>query len=398
MQKFPKVLRFYRKKDKEYYTFGGQKFTGGLLLPQQLLGNLTEEQQFMADKMRENDNWVIHMGTWRGKSWVIYNAICEKRVKTLILCHNIQTADTMYEGIINNTTVPKEMVGLVHSKSKHPRTGIIDVMTHASFVKNFKQLTNTYWMICYDECDYNLSFPVRFDFDCMVWALICLSPKYLYGFTWTPYRAEGGVEVLNRIFGEVWTYSDEYNYTPNITQVFYRYTWTYDFETFGELMQRLNECEDRKKKQIQIYDKYKRKWNLVLTKSVKESEEINKLIPWSILLNGMLKGKELDKNMTLVNNAIDGNLGFTIVWTIDKMGRGVDIPPIDTLFMFSPVRFRWTVVQAVGRALRKYPGKSDVRILDWCDMPLLKKQQQERLKDYQKEYKIDKKSFNFINI
>jgi hypothetical protein len=44
-------------------------------------------------------------------------------------------------------------------------------------------------------------------------------------------------------------------------------------------MQRLNECEDRKKKQIQIYDKYKRKWNLVLTKSVKESEEINKLIP-----------------------------------------------------------------------------------------------------------------------
>ena len=352
----------------------------------------------MAEKMRDEDQWVIHMGTWRGKSWVIYNAICEKRVKTLILCHNIQTADTMYEGIIKNTTIPKEMVWLVHSKSKHPRTGIIDVMTHASFVKNFKQLTNTYWMICYDECDYNLSFPVRNDYDCMVWALIYLSPKYLYGFTGTPYRAEGGVEVLNRIFGEVWTYSDEYNYTPNITQVFYKYTWTYDFETFWELMQRLNECEDRKKKQIQIYDKYKRKWNLVLTKSVKESEEINKLIPWSILLNGMLKGKELENNMTLVNNAIDGNLGFTIVGTIDKMGRGVDIPPIDTLFMFSPVRFRWTVVQAVGRALRKYPGKSDVIILDWCDMPLLKKQQKERLKDYQNEYGIEKKSFNFINI
>ena len=54
----------------------------------------------------------------------------------------------------------------------------------------------------------------------------------------------------------------------------------------------------------------------------------------------MLKGKELENNMTLVNNAIDGNLGFTIVGTIDKMGRGVDIPPIDTLFLFSPVRFR----------------------------------------------------------
>lgn len=35
-------------------------------------------------------------------------------------------------------------------------------------------------------------------------------------------------------------------------------------------------------------------------------------------------------------------------------------------------------------------------ILDWCDMPLLKKQQKERLKDYQNEYNI--KTFNFINI
>jgi superfamily II DNA or RNA helicase len=102
--------------------------------------------------------------------------------------------------------------------------------------------------------------------------------------------------------------------------------------------------------------------------------------------------------MDLVNNAINDWTGFTIVWTIDKMGRGVDIPPIDTLFMFSPVRFRWTVVQAVGRALRKFPGKTDVHIFDWCDLPLLKKQQQERLKDYQKEYKIDKKSFKFITI
>ena len=50
----------------------------------------------------------------------------------------------MYEGIIKNTDIPKEYVGLVHSKSKHPRTGVIDVMTHASFVKNYKQLTNQY--------------------------------------------------------------------------------------------------------------------------------------------------------------------------------------------------------------------------------------------------------------
>ena len=398
MQKFPKVLRFYRKKDKSYYTFWGHKFTWGLLPEYTLQGVLSEEQQYMAEKIRENDNWVIHMGTGRGKSWVIYNAICEKRVRTLVLCHNIQTADTMYEGIIKNTNIPENTVGLVHSKSKHPRTGIIDVMTHASFVKNYKSLIDTYWMICYDECDYNLSFPERYDYDCMVGALIALSPKYLYGFTWTPYRAEGGVEVLNKIFGDVRTYCDDYNYTPNITQILYKYTGMYDFETFGQLMQSLNNLESRKQKQIELYKQKKRKRNLILTKSVNESNMIHSLIPWSIILTGELKWKELNESMDLISKSIDGNTGFTIVWTIDKIGRGVDIPPIDTLFLFSPVRFRWTVVQAVGRALRKYPGKTDVMIYDWCDMPILVKQQKERLKDYQKEYKLTKNDFNFINL
>lgn len=172
----------------------------------------------------------------------------------------------------------------------------------------------------------------------------------------------------------------------------------YDFETFGQLMQSLNTDEDRKKKQIEIYNKYKRKWNLVLTKSVNECEVIHKLIPNSIILNGTLGNKELAEQLHLVNKAINNNSGFTIIWTIDKMGRGVDIPPIDTLFLFSPVRFRGTVVQAVGRALRKYPGKTDVLIFDWCDLPLLKKQQVERMKDYQNEYKIDKASIKNINI
>ena len=78
-------------------------------------------------------------------------------------------------------------------------------------------------------------------------------------------------------------------------------------------MQSLNELEDRREKQIQIYQQYKRKWNLILTKSVKECEDIHNLLPGSIILNGTLGNKELTEQMDLVNKAIDGNTGFTIV-------------------------------------------------------------------------------------
>jgi hypothetical protein len=70
-------------------------------------------------------------------------------------------------------------------------------------------------------------------------------------------------------------------------------------------MKSLNTNEDRKKKQIEIYQQYKRKWNLILTKSVMESEEIHSLLPGSIILNGTLGNKELAEQMNLVNNAID---------------------------------------------------------------------------------------------
>ncbi len=56
MQKFPKVLRFYRKKDNNYYGFGGIKHMGGLIQEYKLNGKLTEEQSYMAKMMRENDN------------------------------------------------------------------------------------------------------------------------------------------------------------------------------------------------------------------------------------------------------------------------------------------------------------------------------------------------------
>ena len=70
-------------------------------------------------------------------------------------------------------------------------------------------------------------------------------------------------------------------------------------------MKTLNTNEDRKKKQIEIYQQYKRKWNLILTKSVKECEDIHMLLPGSIILNGTLGNKELAEQMNLVNNAIN---------------------------------------------------------------------------------------------
>lgn len=327
------------------------------------------------------------MGTWRGKSWVIYDTVCKKWCSALILCHNIQTADAMYEGFVQNTNIPKESIALLHSKSKDKTHKLITITTHAGFVKKWQNYTDRFWLICYDECDYNLSFPQWYDYNCMYTALTMANPVYLYGFTGTPYRAEGWQEVLNRIFWDIWTRDKaEYNFIPEIKQVDYKYHGSYVAENFQELLHNLAVDESRTTAQVNLYNENKRKRNLILVKTVEESYKFNDLIPNSILLNGQMPKMALDLEMERLFNSINANSGFTIVGTIDKMWRGVDIPPIDTIFLFSPVKFKGTVVQAVWRGLRKYPGKENVLIYDWCDLPLLKKQKNERREAYKQEY------------
>jgi len=44
-----------------------------------------------------------------------------------------------------------------------------------------------------------------------------------------------------------------------------------------------------------------------------------------------------------------------IIGSIQKTATGFDYPIIDTVFIFSSIKFENTVIQSVGRALRKYP-------------------------------------------
>lgn len=383
------MLRFYTKFCWLYYTLSLNEEQPLIKNDWFLLWKLTEEQSFMADKIKNNRSGIIHMGTGRGKSWVIYDTVCKKWVSSLILCHNIQTADTMYEGFCQNTNIPKKDIALLHSKSKHKEPALITITTHAGFVKNWEQYVNMFNLICYDECDYNLSFPQWYDYNCMYGALVLANPTYLYGFTGTPYRAEWGAEVLERIFGDIWTREKaEYNFIPEVKQIDYKYHWSYVAENFQELLHNLATDEDRTQAQVKTYNENKRKRNLILVKTVEESYKFNDLIPNSILLNGQMPKMALDLEMERLFNSINADSGFTIVGTIDKMWRGVDIPPIDTIFLFSPVKFKGTVVQAVWRGLRKYPNKTNVLIYDWCDLPLLKKQKNERREAYKQEYGI----------
>ena len=133
------------------------------------------------------------------------------------------------------------------------------------------------------------------------------------------------------------------------------------------------------------------KYNLILLEQINEVEQfyysfdsINE-VP-TVKLHWQLTIRELREQQAKLAALRDKRESFIIVWTIDMIGRWVDIPEIDTVFLFAPVKFEWTVVQAIGRALRSTPDKTEVKVYDRQDLPLLTKQAKAREKSYKIEY------------
>lgn len=421
---YPKKFKAFIKNKKEFLTLPNadsvlQPERKPLMVPVinhlqgfQYTGTLTEEQEYVMDKIERRRELkyytgLINMKTGKGKSHIIMNIVKTLQAPTIILCHNIKTLLEMVDKF-------KEFMDYepwVWYESKKNLKDIT-ITTHDSFVINEWQFDKHFDVIIYDECDYDLS-------QQMFNALCRSGAKALYGLTGTPYSKHFNNADMQKIFGKEISYQQNwelrgYNMIPQIET--YRYTSDafkeYEYANWAEEKQCLVDDKDRLKQQITLIDhkiQQGRKTILVLTERVEEAKNYYEALealresqltkPICILANLLITGEtkiaQDNKEIAMfVGNKL--NAPVVIVWTVWKMARWVDIPAIDTIMLFSALHFRWTVVQAVGRCLRNSSEKNHPLLVDWQDYPILKNQWYERKKAYIKEYGItaeDIKSF-----
>jgi superfamily II DNA or RNA helicase len=76
--------------------------------------------------------------------------------------------------------------------------------------------------------------------------------------------------------------------------------------------------------------------------------------------------------------------GIVLVATASLLGEGFDCPPLDTLFLAFPIRFKGNVVQYVGRVLRPTDTKTRIEVHDYVDVlvPVLARMHNERRRGY----------------
>ena len=126
------------------------------------------EQKYIRDTITDSDYHcgVVNMKTGRGKTHIIFWLIEYFKVPTLILCHNIKQAHETYEKLKAYSNIAESDIAILTSKSKETAIKLVTITTHSGFVKkNTETYQGNFKQIIYDECDYNLSFPERQDFD-----------------------------------------------------------------------------------------------------------------------------------------------------------------------------------------------------------------------------------------
>ena len=103
-----------------------------------------------------------------------------------------------------------------------------------------------------------------------------------------------------------------------------------------------------------------------------------------LLLHGGLGKKARSEVVQQLTDRASLERGLVLCATASLLGEGFDCPPLDTLFLAFPVRFKGNVVQYVGRVLRPTDTKIRVEVHDYVDslVPQFERMHSERRSAY----------------
>jgi len=362
---------------------------------------IQDEVMRILKKRNEEFNyrcWLIRLTTWKGKSHIILNVAEYYQTNTLVLVHNVKTLQEMYQKFKEYTNVEPWIYGGWKKEIKQ-----ITIMTKKSFTMDYNKINYFFWLVLVDEAP--IGFSKKF------WTALntffhCKNNTALYGLSGTPLKNDLTTEDLEKYFGKIIEVKNQinnwYNIIPKFTMLDYHYYEHYEFEWPAELRTAISENEERLLLQIETIHEYikNRKCLLVLTDRKLEIENFYRELSEDsnfnlIVMTGDTKVKDDDEQLA---KAKANWKPIIILGTIQKVGVGVDIPIIDTILLASAIKFKATVIQAIGRALRKYEGKTDVIVGIWNDLPVLKKQRAEKIKTICSEYWLEKKDITSINL
>lgn len=357
---------------------------------------LQEEIMRIIKKRREEFNytcWIIKLQTWKWKSLVCMDIIEYLQDTTLILVSNLKLMQEMIDKFTNMTNYIPEQYWWWKKEIWY-----ITIMTKASFLTATKEELEDFDCILVDELQTWFS-------DLFIEKMNTTYKDNknisLYWLSATPYTQNFTESDMEKYYWKIIEPKQQYDFIPSFTFFNYHHLGDYEFEMYHELKQSMIDNEDRREKQEDsILINLSKRCSLILCDRLEEIKNWEKLFfeyshtYYYIVITWETK---ITDDKIKLEEALKQDKPIVIIWSIQKVATWFDYPIIDTVFIYSSIKFESTVIQAVGRCLRKATNKKWAKVYIWNDK-ILDKQRQQKQKAINDEYWINANQIEVVEI
>ena len=358
------------------------------------LGTLREEQRRAVDALRARDFGVLAATTAFGKTVVAAALIAERSCSALILVHRRELLGQWVERLKQFLSLEEDDLGFIGGGKRKP-SGRIDVAVIQSLVSKgeVSDLVAGYGQLIVDEC-HHLS---ARSFEQVARRS---KARFVLGLSATVARKDGHQPIVFMQCGPVRYRVDAraqaqlrgFEHRVQIKTTDFQlpsHLWTQERVPMPELYAAL--AADEARNTLILNDVLAAleagRYPLVLTERRDHLEALRvrfeKFAKNVVVLRGGMGSRERQVAEEALH--VPEPEERLVLSTGRFLGEGFDDSRLDTLFLISPISWKGTLAQYVGRLHREHEGKAEVRVYDYVDanVPVLARMAAKRRAGYQ---------------
>jgi len=359
-------------------------FTEAAPIDIELRATLTPDQVVAVESLASHELGMLVAPPGSGKTVVGCGLIARHHVPTLVLVDRKPLVDQWRDRLVTHLDLGAKLIGQLgggRSKTK----GVVDVVMVQSLARrdDVTELTAGYGLVIVDECHHVPA--VTFER-----AVREIPVRRWVGLTATPYRRDGLQAMMAMHCGPVrHTMSAPAESSRHSLELIVHETAHESTDPGQHIQTTFRELVEDDVRTAAICDDIATASTggrncLVLTRWTEHLEVIASALESRgadvLVLHGQMGKKARTGVLQKLEQPPSGDAGLVLAATASLLGEGFDCPPLDTLFLAFPIKFKGSVVQYVGRVLRPTSDKTRVEVHDYVDtlVPVLARMHHER--------------------
>lgn len=330
-------------------------------------GSLYPLQREAVEAVLDHRFGVINAPTGSGKTVMGLYTIAQRKQPALVICHTKELMYQWRDKVVEFLGLPEDEIGLVGDGQKRIGAGLTIGIVN-SIYKRADKIRDHIGFLLVDECHRT---PAR----TFTEAVTAFDSRYMLGLSATPYRRDRLTKLIYYYLGD-----ERYRIEPQALQelnqimtpslvpiqtgldYFYR-------DNYQEMLTDLT--IDERRNALIAYMVLKANGSgisLVLSDRKEHCRTLFNLLreryPTEILTGEMSTKQRRETLERLHQNGVR-----ILVATSQLIGEGFDLPPLERIFLATPIKFTGRVIQYIGRILRIAEGKTSATIYDFVDRP-----------------------------